>query len=210
MKNKREVILDFTSLLDVIMLILFFFVIFAQLDTSEAIAKAKTEQAQAEQQIEDAKAEWQAANEAREQANAELEQLEQANALAESIIISGADDFDRALRLKLMLSCENDSWVIKVNCSKQENGEVRYYEINKIDDVRNRDASSLAADFDQIITEYGYSKEDAFLCDLLFNSLDSGSNKAKRNTDQMMNILQNKLGYTHLFNSTTDLADLKE
>lgn len=210
MKNKREVILDFTSLLDVIMLILFFFVIFAQLDTNEAIAKAKTEQAQAEQQIEDAKAEWQAANEAREQANAELEQLEQANALAESIIINGADDFDRALRLKLMLFCENDNWVITINCSNQENGEIRYTEIDRINDVRNRDASSIADDFNNIIIEYGYSQDDALLCDLIFNSLDSGSNKAKRNTDLMLNILQNEFGYSHLFNSTTDLADLKE
>lgn len=210
MKKKREAILDFTSLLDVIMLILFFFVIFAQLDTSEAISNAKMEQEKAEQQIADAQAEWKAANEAKDKANAELEQLQQANALAESIIINGSDDFDRALRLKLILFCENDSWVITVNCSKQENGEIRYEEINRILDVRNRDALNVANDFNKIINDYGYSQEDAFLCDLIFDSLDSGSNKAKRNTDKMLSILQNDLGYNHLFSSTTDLSDLKE
>ena len=210
MKKKREAILDFTSLLDVIMLILFFFVIFAQLDTSEAISNAKKEQEKAEQQIADAQAEWEAANDEKDKANAELEQLQQANALAESIIISGSDDFDRALRLKLILLCENDSWVITVNCSKQENGEIRYEEINRILDVRNRDALNVANDFNKIINDYGYSQEDAFLCDLMFDSLDSGSNKAKRNTDKMLSILQNDLGYNHLFSSTTDLADLKE
>ena len=69
---------------------------------------------------------------------------------------------------------------------------------------------NVANDFNKIINDYGYSQEDAFLCDLMFDSLDSGSNKAKRNTDKMLSILQNDLGYNHLFSSTTDLADLKE
>ena len=34
--NKREIILDFTSLLDVIMIILFFFILFSHLETEDA------------------------------------------------------------------------------------------------------------------------------------------------------------------------------
>ena len=36
--NKRQIILDFTSLLDVIMIILFFFILFSSLDKDEALA----------------------------------------------------------------------------------------------------------------------------------------------------------------------------
>ena len=87
MKNKREIILDFTSLLDVIMLILFFFVIFAQIDSTEAMTKIEEIKRQAELQMSKAQAEWEKVNDAEQQLNSELEQLQNSNALAESIII---------------------------------------------------------------------------------------------------------------------------
>lgn len=211
MKAKREVILDFTSLLDVIMLILFFFVIFATLDTNGAISEAKAAQAEAEQQLADAQAEWEAADEAREKAEAELEELEQKTALAESIIINGADDFEKALRLKLMLTLENDDWIITVCCPKEEKGEMRYTELGKITNVREREEiSAIADDLQNIIADYGYTREDAFLCEIMYYSDASGSNKAKRNTDLMLNYFQNELGYKYLFSSTTDLADVNK
>ena len=37
----REIILDFTSLLDVVMIILFFFVLYSSIDTENATEKAK-------------------------------------------------------------------------------------------------------------------------------------------------------------------------
>ncbi|MBP0957604.1 MAG: biopolymer transporter ExbD [Oscillospiraceae bacterium] len=209
MKMKREVILDFTSLLDVIMLILFFFVIFATLDTNDAKSEAKAAQAEAEQQIADAQAEWKTADEAREKAEAELKKLEQDKALAESIIINGADDFKKALRLKLMLTYENDDWIITVNCPKEEKGEIRYTELGKITNVRKReDISEIAEDFRKLIDEYGYSREDAFLCDIMYYSDAPGSRLAKNNTDRMLSIFQNEFGYKYLFSSTTDLADI--
>ena len=39
--KKRDIILDFTSLLDVIMIILFFFVLYSKIDTDEITKKAK-------------------------------------------------------------------------------------------------------------------------------------------------------------------------
>lgn len=210
MKNKREVILDFTSLLDVIMLILFFFVIFAQLDTSQAIANAESAKSAAEQKILEANDEWDAANEAKEKANSKLVKLQEANALAEAVIISGANDFNKAVRLKLNLSGASDEWVITVYSSTLDKDEVKYIEIGKISDARNRDALGIAKDFDVIIRNYGYTQEDAILCDLMFDSFKTGSNKAKRNTDEMLEKLQGELNYKYLFCSTTDLSDLEE
>ena len=40
--NKREIILDFTSLLDVIMIILFFFILFSHLETEDAKTALQT------------------------------------------------------------------------------------------------------------------------------------------------------------------------
>lgn len=216
MKNKREIILDFTSLLDVIMLILFFFVIFAQLDTSEAIKKVEALQTEAQQEKEDADDKLEAANEALQQAEAQLKELQQANALAESIIINGAVDFDKALRLKLVLNGKKGNWSISVQFAEEKDGEIVYNNIGVIsnvgdwdtNDMVKRNTDNMAEDFEHIIIEYGYSKDDAFLCDLMYNSTGAGSRKAKEHTDEMLKIFQNDLGYKYLFASTTDLSEI--
>ncbi len=210
MKNKREIILDFTSLLDVIMLILFFFVIFAQLDTNNAMDKAENLQAEAQQKQEQADEEWEKANKALQQAEEELKELQQANALAEAIIINGAADFDKALRLKLVLDGNRDDWTISVQIAEEVDNEISYTTIGTIDDIRNRKFDDIASNFEHIIIEHGYSKEDAFLCDLMYNSDDTGSRKAKDNTDNMLKCFQNAFGYKYLFASTTDLSRMED
>lgn len=208
MRKNREVILDFTSLLDVIMLILFFFIIFAQLDASEAIKKVETMQAEAQQEKADADDKLEAANETLQQAEAQLKELQQANALAESIIINGAADFDKALRLKLVLDGKKENWSISVRFAEEKDGEIVHTEIGVISDVRNRNTDDIVKDFENIIIEYGYSKNAAFLCDLMYNSAGAGSKTAKDNTDEMLKIFQNDLGYKYLFTSTTDLSEI--
>lgn len=206
MKNKREIILDFTSLLDVMMLLMFFFVIFAQFDTNEAneaIAQAESAQVEAEQKISEASNELAAANEAKERADAEREKLQENNALAEAVILSGASDFNSAVQLKLYLSENDDEWKISVKSSTDD-------EIGEISDVRNRDAPDIAKDFDVIIKEHGYTEEDAVLCDLIYNSGKAGSYKAKNNTDDMLDSMKKELSYEYLFYSATDLSDFEE
>lgn len=210
MKNKREIILDFTSLLDVIMLILFFFVIFAQLGTNNAMDKAEKLQAEAQQKQEEADAEWKKANKALQEAETELKELQQANALAEAIIINGAADFDKALRLKLILDGNRDDWTISVRFAEEKEGEVVYTEAGVIPDVRKREAGETVKDFEKIIIENGYSKEDAFLCDLMFYNTGGGSRKAKDNTDKMLKSFQDNLGYQYLFVSSVNLSEMED
>jgi len=205
MKNKREIILDFTSLLDVIMLILFFFVMFSQIGVNDALKDAETKQTEAEQQIAEAAAEWEAANKALKQAEEQLKEQQQATALAESIILNGSADFDKALSIKLVLDGEKDDWSISVKPADDKDKV-----IGTISDVRNRNADEIASEFERIILKYGYSKENAFLCDLMYNSDDTGSRMAKNNTDDMLKSFRNDLGYKFLFVSTTDLSGIEE
>ncbi len=205
MKNKREIILDFTSLLDVIMLILFFFVMFSQIGVDNALKYAETKQNEAEQQIADAAAEWKAANEALKQAEEQLKEQQQATALAESIILNGSADFDKALSFKLVLDGEKDDWSISVKPANDKDKVIR-----TISDVRNRNVDDITSEFERIILKYGYSNEDAFLCDLMYNSDDTGSRMAKNNTDDMLKSFRDDLGYKFLFVSTTDLSGIEE
>ena len=207
MKNKREIILDFTSLLDVIMLILFFFVIFAQIDSTEAMTKIEEIKRQAELQMSKAQAEWEKVNDAEQQLNSELEQLQNSNALAESIIINSDSEFDKALRLKLILARnQSDKWILSLESPTHRKDEYIYTELGKIDDVREIDSSKLADAINTAIINNDYSNEDAFICDIMFDSSEPGSNKSKRNLDEAIKILQNDFKYQYLFISVTDLS----
>lgn len=210
MRNKREIILDFTSLLDVVMLILFFFVIFTQFDAADAISQAEEARNSAEIRASEARAELEAAKKAKEQANSEMERLQNANAMAESVIINGNSEFDKALRLKLRLIRNDDSWSLMINSSKVENGEQVYEKIGCITDIRKLDPLEIANEFDDTIVSFNYSSDDAFLCDVMFDSSEPGSNKAKRNVDNAILSLQNEHGYQYMFVSITDLSYMEE
>ena len=212
MRNKREIILDFTSLLDVIMLILFFFVIFSQFDTNSAISQAEAAQAQAEaaqaeakQQMEEAKSEWQEANEALQQANAALDELQQNNALPESIILDGAKEFERALRIKIFLE-KNDEWQAVVKYAVTEEGITKYDIIGIIENIRVRSADELADDFNKIIENHGYSNDDALLCEIVYDSSANGTRLVKERSYKMLEILRNEYDYEYLFDSILDLS----
>lgn len=207
MKNKREIILDFTSLLDVIMLILFFFVIFAQIDSTEAMTKIEEIKRQAELQMSKAQAELEKVNDAEQRLKSELEQLQNSNTLAESIIINSDSEFDKALRLKLILARnQSDKWILSLESPTHRKDEYIYTELGKIDDVREIDSSKLADAINTAIINNDYSNEDAFICDIMFDSSEPGSNKSKRNLDEAIKILQNDFKYQYLFISVTDLS----
>ena len=204
-RNKREIILDFTSLLDVILILLFFFVIFAQFDSNQAIqdanekANAQIEQAKEDQQkaadqLEEAKEEWAVAEQARLQAEKELEEVKQANERA-AANIDGILDFDKGVNLKILLSGKNNDWNIDVQF-----GEEKF----EILDVRNRNSENLAKEFSKILIDCGYTKDSAILCDVLCDSSERGSNKAIENTKNMIEL--SRKDYAHFFYSATDLS----
>lgn len=211
MKNKREIILDFTSLLDIIMLILFFFVIFAQIDSAEAMSKIEETQRQADMQMSKAQAEWKKVNEAEKKLNSELEQLQNANALAESIIINGNSEFDKALRLKMILTRDrSDKWLLSLESPIFQKDELVYAELGRVNEMRDIESPALADQINTVITGCGYSNENAFICDIMFDSSEPGSNKSKRNLDEAIRILQNDYKYQYLFTSLTDLSYMED
>lgn len=211
MKNKREIILDFTSLLDIIMLILFFFVIFAQIDSAEAMSKIEETQRQADLQMSKAQAEWEKVNEAEKKLSSELEQLQNANALAESIIINGNSEFDKALRLKMIFKRDqSDKWLLSLESPILQKDELVYAELGRVNEMRDIESSALADQINTVVTSCGYSNENAFICDIMFDSSEPGSNKSKRNLDEAIKILQNDYRYRYMFTSITDLSYMED
>ena len=154
-----------------------------------------------------AQAEWEKVNDAEQQLNFELEQLQNSNTLAESIIINSDSEFDKALRLKLILARnQSDKWILSLESPTHRKDEYIYTELGKIDDVREIDSSKLADAINTAIINNDYSNEDAFICDIMFDSSEPGSNKSKQNLDKAIKILQNDFKYQYLFISVTDLS----
>ena len=198
--NKRQVILDFTSLLDVIMLILFFFVIFAQLDSDRAIESAENAQAAAEERIAEADRMISEAESAYRQAEQKLDGLRKDEALAKAVLLNNNGDFGRAVQLQLELGrSENGDWDINVTAADADDTYI-------INDVRNREPSVLAAELDGIISGYSYSPSDAVLINLVYDSEAAGSRRSKSNSDDMLRIMREKYGYTYLFSTTVDIC----
>lgn len=184
--NKREVILDFTSLLDVIMLILFFFVIFAQIDSSNAVESAN--------QI------MQEANDSQANADAMMADAEQMQDYAMAVVSNSTSDFDKAIQLQLDLKMENEKWKIDIT----ESGKKEI--LDTIENVRERKPEELAEEFDKFISSYSYSTSDAILINLVYGSDIAGSRKSKEHSDEMIRLLRDKYNYQYLFSTTVDIS----
>lgn len=205
-RNRREIILDFTSLLDVIMILLFFFVIFAGFESAQAVEKAQEETQKAQEEL-------QRAQEESDKAAEELEKAEKLRAEAEvayeelkegsersALNLRGIVEFGGSSNLKLFLSGNKEDWQIVVNIGDEQAG--------SIDDVRSRSPEDLCSELSDIMEENQLTSDSVILCELLYNSLDIGSNKAKKNTDEMLRLV--RLRYEHFFCSRTDLSDFEE
>lgn len=195
--NKREVILDFTSLLDVIMLILFFFVIFAQIDSSNAVESANND---AQQAIQYANQIMQEANDSQANADAMMADAEQMQDYAMAVVSNSTSNFDKAIQLQLDLKLENEKWKIDIT----ESGKKEI--LDTIGNVRERKPEELAEEFDKFISSYSYSTSDAILINLVYGSDIAGSRKSKEHSDEMIRLLRDKYNYQYLFSTTVDIS----
>lgn len=187
--NKREVILDFTSLLDVIMLILFFFVIFAQIDSSNAVNA-----------VESANQIMQEANDSQANADAMMAEAEQMQDYAMAVVSNSTSDFDKVIQLQLDLKLEKEKWKIDIT----ESGKKEI--LDTIENVRERKPDELAEEFDKFVSSYSYSTSDAILINLVYGSDIAGSRKSKEHSDEMIRLLRDKYNYQYLFSTTVDIS----
>lgn len=206
-RNKREIILDFTSLLDIIMMLLFFFVIFAQLDSNQAIENAESKaneqiqqaheaQAEAEEQFLKAENELKEAENIRADAEHALNEIKQSNE-RNGANIEGILDFDNGINLKLFLQYENNNWNMKVKSGKER--------IGVIENIREREADDIAEELSAMLVETGYTNDLCILCDLIYKANEPGSNKSINNVENSIDILKND--YKYFYCSSTDTSD---
>ncbi len=188
--KRKDIFLDFTSLLDVTLILIFFFVIFSQLEGEEndrLTQDALTKYESATQEAEDRE---EVAGELLEQLKGELEMVrdedERGGANLEEMLA-----FAKGSNVKLMLSMDGANWSVKV--MREDKVLAR---IAKDEDVKVR--------LIEVLQDAGYQAKDTLLCEFIFDGSEAGTASAYRKISAALEGLKGTFAYFYC--SETDLS----
>ncbi len=187
----REIILDFTSLLDVVMIILFFFVLYSSLDAENAAEKAKAAEAsytEMQEQNEKEQQEW------REKADEEWDRILSADASAG--------------KNQQALSAYNEGKGITFNLHEVEKGDVWTLSVladgKRIGKISSDDACQLRGKLKEMLEKAGYGTEDVVIATLTFNGNDYGTEAAVPKVENAVMGIQRE--YKNLYFTTINIS----
>ena len=219
--KKKDLILDFTSLLDVVMLLLFFFILFSRFDVRNAQTAADDAKAEAAAQIALAEAE---AREKTEEAkkskvryddlikeNTELqERLEHNIRIVDQITSQEANEivaFNSGNNLKLILT-EADSakipMTLKAVLDQKVIGESFVTEEEDGEDYRSDDITPEK--LMGWMTAGGLRKDSVVMCDFVYSSRSTRSSEAYDKISMILDSLRSEYGYDHFYYSSTNTS----
>ena len=203
--NKREIILDFTSLLDVIMIILFFFILFSHLETEDAKTALQTaeqnaieREAQAEQKNEELDKLLEEANQKEQQATEKLNEADLAGE-RQGKNVEGITDFSRNLniRVKLKMISGSSKWNLLVFKGEQQIAEIPKGNVN-----------SMSQSFLKALSDAGCAKDDTLLCVYVYDAAQAGTASADRDIQKVFDEVKEQ--YKHFFYSELDTSLFEE
>ena len=188
--KKRDIFLDFTALLDVTLIVIFFFVLFSHLENEENKMLVDEKVKEYETAIKEV-------NDREETANDLIKQLEQELEIIRNSDERQAEDAQAILEyragknLKMVLDLEEGSFVVYVNKNKENIAKIN---IN----------SNLSTELLKAMENTGYMKEDTIFCDIVFDGLNKGSNKAYQIMMDALDDMQNK--FPNMYYSITNVS----
>lgn len=188
--KKRDVILDFTSLLDVTLIVIFFFVIFSHLDTEDNRAKTEAKVAELETAIEEAEEREASAEELITQLEKEIDIVRDSSARQASNIEEMLK-YGKSGNIKIILVMQDGGWILRVNCKEEVLTEI----------TSDKD---IGAELKAAIIAAGYSEKDTIFCDLVFDGLLPGTASAYRKISKGLDDVEEI--YRYLYYSETDLS----
>ncbi len=187
--KRREIILDFTSLLDVTLIVIFFFVLFSHLDS-------QANRARTDEKINELNVAIQQAEMRESKADALEEQLQkEIKIVTESGKRQGEDakgliDFNRGDNIKLILKMESRSWDIQIVKDEKL--------LTTIPEGDNFDIK-LKSIFGKT-----YTVDNSIFCDFIYDGSERGTAAAYRRIRKSLSLVAND--YKHLYISETNLA----
>ena len=188
--KRKNIFLDFTSLLDVTLIIIFFFVIFSHLDGEENKAKTEEKVSELEQSIFEA--------DERESEAADLKELleKEIDIVKDSDERRGSDneailEYLQGKNVKIILDMKDDDWSVRILHNKEV-----LHEINSDENV--------GAKLIKVMVDSGYDKKDTIFCDFVFDGSIPGTASAYRTIKKGLNEVLSEYKYIYL--SETDLS----
>ena len=161
----REVILDFTSLLDVVMIILFFFILYTTFDVEKEAEKAKAAESlytEMKEQNEKEQQEWQ------ERASEEWERILSADAnAAKNQQALNAYDSGKGITFNLQDVQKGDKWTLSVLSGNK-----------RIGSISSDESRDLRSRIKELLEKAGYDKDDVIIATLTFDGNDYGTESA--------------------------------
>ena len=212
--KKKLIFLDFTSLLDVIMIILFFFIIFSKIETDEYRQgleekqnQIAVQQAQYQEELESRERELQQnedkAAEMLETAGSERENAGRLLSEAEKAIARSGENAEalaefsenKNIKLSLIMAPDGSDWSISVIVGDKS-----------IREIRKAPVPELTGSLEAVFAERNYSDSDTILIELFYDATEIGTNRAYKDIDRMLK--QVRTDYPHCFYSETDRSVL--
>lgn len=188
----KEIILDFTSLLDVIMIILFWFIINYKTQAQEQISQAEQNAAAA---ISSAEQQMQEAEALRQQAENELEALAEANdRLASNMEAMLA--FGKSENFNIYLCMAEDDWFLDV-----------YQGSSQLGTIGSKNEKQIGMKLNDLFSEAGCDADDTILCVFSYDSSEPGTRAAYQSVIRELNYI--KVGNPLFFYSELDAQMLK-
>ena len=192
----KEILLDFTSLLDIMMIILFWFIlnyhnetVKIQKQAESAAASAEVLSAEAEKKQKEADMLYAELLEKQDRIDVLLSDISKADE-RKSANIQAIDEFRNGISLTAKLfRNENDEFIMKIY-----NGS----ELNEDSDCTEISAEEFSVEtLCDIISKSGYDSDDAVLFELIYDNQERGSFRAVQSVDGVFDEAQNEYPYLY-------------
>ncbi len=201
MRNrKKDLILDFTSLLDIVLLLLFFFILFSKVGADTSVKNAQQEAQKAKNKY-DALTEEVAA--LRGQLKYDIETVDQVTSQEAEELIA----FNHGNNLKILLldgGGTSKPLIIRAVLNRRVIGECLL-----------TDSDDMAADQEKDIntekmlgwlTECGMNSDTVIMCDFVYDADLPRTSEACDKINNIFEEIREKYGYRHFYCSSTDLS----
>ena len=188
--KKRDVILDFTSLLDVTLIVIFFFVLFSHLDSQENKNRTDTKVQELEIAIQNAEAREEEANELAKQLESEISIVKEYSD-RQSSNVSEMLEFNRSENVKIILDMNSDDWSVRVI-----KGDSVISTVIGSDDI--------GVELKKALVDAGYDNTKTIFCDFVFDGSLPGTASAYRKVKKGIEDVSNE--YKYFYSSETDLS----
>ena len=186
--KKRAFQPDFTSLLDVIMIILFFFILFSRLDIGEAQKKAKDAMQDAAGMMAEAESKAEEAEKKEQYAQDLIDQLEDSDARAAENA-EGLADFKAGVYLRFILTMEQDAehWTMEIRCAD-----------TVLDTVETADARDVADRISAAFEKQGYAKDDTVIGLFEYDGAAGGTYAATKRISRAFRLVGQEYKYLYI------------